>query len=640
MPSTPDIAVIGLGLVTPLGGTVEENFTRLCGGDCAFRQLDRFDTANYLYQKGGQLPSALEDSLRQQCPDQDLCLAMLLRAAREALASRPPSPGRLAIVLGTNFGLMETQQWAWQERLDTGHLDTETYAPLDDFLSTLTTELQGTGPVVQVSMSCASGTSALRTAADILAQGRADTALVLAYDALTEYCWCGLSNLHTITADTVRPFDIRRSGTVFSEGAAALLLQAVPSGDDCAPLAWLRGCATNNNAFHLTAPPKEAEGSRLVMLAALEDAGMSPADIDHLCAHATGTKGNDSTEAAAFRNLIGAERLATLSVSAHKSQFGHLLGAASLAETVVTILAMQRKLLPPNINNDQPDPACAPLTCPCGQTARHVAFDTALTNSAGLGGNNAASVFSSHRPTASRQALRLENLHVRQMGWILPAGQGQGSALLSDPQLLAYSPAQEHALDDFSAKPYLKSTKGYLDPGAAFLLAAFSLALDGTAAARLGMATATRYGAQHTAFAFYRQMQEKGPRAASPLLFPHGYASTPGNLAAMEFAAQGPHQAFFGNQDIRELLLFALARLSDGSADEMAVGAYETAPPATLPDGRPLLRGALALRLAATPADGDVAVIPVEQFLSLSPHFPATGAVSALANILLQICQR
>jgi hypothetical protein len=378
------------------------------------------------------------------------------------------------------------------------------------------------------------------------------------------------------------------------------------------------------------------------MARALQDAEMSPTDIDHLCAHATGTKGNDSTEAGACRNLFGAEKLARLSVSAHKSQLGHLLGAASLAETVVTILAMRRHLLPPNINNDQPDAACAPLSCPCGQMANAAQIDNALTNSAGLGGNNAASVFSSHRPTSSRQALRLETLHIRQLGWVLPAGHGQGSEILSHPEWLEYRPVEENALDGFSPKPFLKSTKGYLDPGAAFQLAAFSLALGGldTSVGNLGMATATRYGAQHTAFAFYKQMQEKGPRAASPLLFPHGYSSTAGNLSAMEFAATGPHQVFFGNQDVRELLLFALARLSDQSAEEIAVGAYEAAPAATLPDGRPLLRGAVALRLAATPAPSDIAVIPVEQLLALPPQLPATGAVAALANILLQLCQR
>jgi 3-oxoacyl-[acyl-carrier-protein] synthase II len=186
----------------------------------------------------------------------------------------------------------------------------------------------------------------------------------------------------------MRPFDLNRSGTLFSEGAAAMLLER--EGVATAPaLGYLAGVATNNNAFHMTAPPKEAEGSRSVMAAALDDAGIAPAEVEHICAHATSTKANDVTEAAAFRNLFG-ERLAGMTVAAHKSQFGHLMGGAGLAEAIVTLAVVRHGVIPPTVNHVTPDPEC-PVDCIRGP-ARSRTVRCAITNSAGIGGNNSSVV--------------------------------------------------------------------------------------------------------------------------------------------------------------------------------------------------------------------------------------------------------
>ena len=165
----------------------------------------------------------------------------------------------------------------------------------------------------QISLSCASGASVLALASDMIRSGRADRVLAIGYDALTEFCWCGLTNLRTISTDAMRPFDLNRSGTIFSEGAGAVLLER-PGASAAAPLATLLGAATNNNAFHMTAPSKDADGSRRVMADALADAGLAPEAIEHICAHATSTKANDVTEVAAFRHLFG-ERLDGMTVA-------------------------------------------------------------------------------------------------------------------------------------------------------------------------------------------------------------------------------------------------------------------------------------------------------------------------------------
>ena len=483
-------------------------------------------------------------------------------------------------------------------------------------------------------MSCASGAAALAVARDMLAAGRADRVLVVAYDALSEFCWCGLSNLRTITTDLMRPFDKRRSGTIFSEGAAAVVLTTAPSPT---ALASLPGIATNNNAFHMTAPSKDADGSRLVMAAALHAAGMTPDAIEHICAHATSTSANDSTEAAALRNLFGA-RFATLTTAAHKSQLGHLMGAAGLAEAIITVMAMQHGVIPPTINHEQIDPACEPVNC-LPRKAVTKQFKTAITTrrhrwqQRRIGHSAPACACCQRPPTIDPQ----RNVYVRQIGWVLPGHIGKGGEILEHPEWLQWQDDRNQLLADFSAKPYISSVKGYLDPAGAFLLAAMTLAGAGDPGdippTRRGISSLSRYGALGSAFAFFTQLSEKGPRLASPLIFPHGYANTAGNLAAIEFNCAGPHMVFYGRQNPHEALAFAIARLQDGSADEMFTAFYESAVPAALPDGRSLLSGGVAVRLAATRTSRHRGYLLLHPGGTVRPTGDTSnGAVAALAQ--------
>lgn len=648
--------IIGMGLVSCLGGDVASTYRAMCAGQDGFRTITRFAPTPYAQPHAGQLDDTLEQQLRDDFPDDDLCLAMMKRAGAEALAQAggmPCPPERLALVLATNFGPMESLEWAWRERLDTGSLDEESYAPYAKALQTIADHFGCRGPNIQLTMSCASGAAAAAAARDMLLDGRAAAVLVLAYDALTEYAWCGLSNLHTITTDTMRPFDRDRSGTIFSEGAAAMLLATDDTPGE--PLAWLAGAATGNNAFHLTAPRKEAEGSRLVMAEALRQAALSPADITHVCAHATSTRANDETEAAALRNLFG-DRLPAMTVAAHKSQLGHLLGAAGLAEAIITVQAMRAGVIPPTIRMEHLDPACEPVDC-CPLTARIAAFDAAITNSAGIGGNNASLVLTRRKPQATHPRRDCQTLHVQALAWVLPAAIGAGRDLLDHPEWLAPGTG----LDAFSAKPYLASVKGYLDPGDAFQLAAFSLLRDADAHdlntrqgivtsasasastqsaapainTRQGIVTYTHFGTCTSAFAFFDQLVRKGPRYASPMVFPHGYASAPGNLAAIELGCAGPHLVLTGPQNAAAALLFAADHFADDTADTMLIGAYEAPTRDALPDGRDILKGAIALRVSPNPTPDDLAVLPVSALRERCREpLPATGAIPALLSLL------
>lgn len=638
--------VTGMGMVCGLGDSTTEIFQRLCAGEHVFRELDRFPTEPYAQQQGGALTPELEEKLRDQFPDDDLAMAMIVDAGKQALHQAGEKdndqqrPKKRAMVLATNFAAMEALEWAWRERIDTGKMGEETFLLFDALPGAAAQELGCTATVVQTSMSCASGAAAVAVAQDLLATGRAEQVLVVAYDDLSEFCWCGLSNLRTITTDLMRPFDVKRSGTIFSEGAAAMLLEACPANQD-AVLATIAGVATGNNAFHLTAPPQEAEGSGQVMSAALAQAGLSPDDIDHVCAHATSTVANDATEAAALRNLFG-ERLSQLTVAAHKSQLGHLMGGAGLAEAVITVLAMQNKLIPPTINVTEMDPKCQPIDCVIGN-ARTREVTASVTNSAGIGGNNAAMMLlKGHQPsikTPSEERLNVDHVCILQAGWVLPADIGSGDALFQNLSWLDYVPGGNDQLAGFSPKPYLQSVKGYLDPGGAMLLAAARLAMPASSDAgghdsRRGICTATRFGSMGSGYTFFTQMSAKGPRAASPMIFPHGYANTPGNLAAIEFGYAGPHMVFYGSQNWRTAFDFAAARLVDGTAEEMLLGFYESAPAAALPDGWEVLHGAVVLRLGLKTDNKGAWQLPMNDQNEWEKADSTAGAVNALRQVL------
>jgi hypothetical protein len=231
-------------------------------------------------------------------------------------------------------------------------------------------------------------------------------------------------------------------------------------------------------------------------------------------------------------------------------------------------------------------------------------------------------------------------LQVTGIGWVLPGGVGSGAGFVGLAR--SWRPGDNRLLAGFSAKEYLTSVKGYLDPAGAFCLAAAVLALGGprqggvgsVSRPRSGICTITRYGSTLSGYRFTEQLLQKGPRFASPLVFPHGYANTPGNLAAIEFGFGGPHMVLYGEQDVREALEFAACRLADGSADDLVVAAYESAEGAALPDGLAVAHGAVALYLQATPDRPVLASLEMERLRALPPADSAEGMTAALIRLL------
>ena len=391
--ANPPVVITGMGAVTPYGDGVETLWQSLLDGVSAISDMDLFDLGGISCTRAGVIRGFTPPPGFERAPRAS---GFAAAACREALhqAGLLEDPGALAataLITASNFADIGAAEAALTPYPHSGF---DTYAACHCAhaapCAAIAEAFKLRGPRLPLSLSCASGASAAATAANLIAAGHVGRVLLVGYDAISRFAWSGLCSLRTMSREQVRPFDLNRSGTIFSEGAAALLLERA---DLCAaraaePLAALIGWASGNNGHHMTAPSPRGAGSEYVMRRALERAGIQPADIDHINAHGTGTRPNDPTETQAIQDLFG-DRAAAIPVTSVKGLLGHMLGAAGTAETVVSVLSLQRGVIPPTGNLENPDPECALdiVTAP-----RTLPLACVLSNSAGFGGCNAAVV--------------------------------------------------------------------------------------------------------------------------------------------------------------------------------------------------------------------------------------------------------
>ena len=391
------VVVTGMGVVSPLGAGVPEVWSALCAGTSGIGEITRFDTTGFTLTRGGEVPdSCLVPASVESGPEEaDPAVRFMLAAAEEALhdsglAAQPDWAADTGVVLATNFGGIVAGERVLAHTAGFGDFEACTFQRSADVVAA---RYALAGPRLVLSLSCSSGAAALGYGCELIRAGRAKAVLTGGYDALSRFAWSGLSALRTMTKDVVRPFDKGRSGTIFSEGAGALLIEAREYAEarGARLYAHVLGYGVNNNAHHLTAPPSDGQGSAAVMRMALADAGLEPDRIDHINAHGTGTPHNDVTETRAIKAVFGAAAY-RIPVTSIKSMTGHMMGAAGSVEAIATVLSLRDGVVPPTIHYETPDPDCDLDIV--ANSARLASMRTALTNSAGIGGCNAAIILS------------------------------------------------------------------------------------------------------------------------------------------------------------------------------------------------------------------------------------------------------
>lgn len=388
------VVVTGMGAVSCLGPDVASFWDGLAAGRSGIAPIRKYDSAGIRNPEAGEVYELPAGRLPEWATALDEAARFALAAASEAADAAGVIPGDLGVktgvILATNFGGAGTfQQWAscYLEEKPAPELFNQALMPVAT--DAVANYLGARGPRATLSLSCSSGAAAIGLAADWIRLGRADRVIAGGYDALTLYSLAGLSCLRTVTTGKLRPFDKNRSGTVFGDGAGILVLESENAAEarGAEPLGVVAGWASNNNAYHLTAPESKGAGYIQVMEAACRDAHRSAEDIGYINAHGTGTKYNDPAETAAIHAFLGS-RAATVPVSSIKAAISHTMGAAGSLEAIATLMAIRTGILPPTLNWEERDPDCDLDYIP--NEARHEAVTCAASLSSGIGGNNAA----------------------------------------------------------------------------------------------------------------------------------------------------------------------------------------------------------------------------------------------------------
>jgi 3-oxoacyl-[acyl-carrier-protein] synthase II len=391
------VVVTGAGIVTSLGVGWQANAEGFRAGRTAFRPVTLFDVSRHRVKTAAQvaLPSALPSThlSARQLGRLDRASALLLLAAGEAWQQAGwERMEHLPVILGTTSGGMLLGEDYFRQAVRTPrrhrrqptrafHYQAQTQARL------LLDALDVNGPITITSNACASGASAVGQAWELIRRGQAERVFAGGYDALSEMVFSGFDALQALSPTACRPFDARRDGLAIGEGAAMLTLETLESARrrNGVILGEIIGYGTVIDPHHLTQPHPEGDAAVEAMTLACRSARVTPADVDYVNAHGTGTPLNDSAEAQAIRRWAG-ERAPALPVSSTKAGIGHLLGAAGAVESIVCLMALRGRWLPPETTFETPDPACNfPIVC----EPRDAVVNVALSNSFGFGGVNA-----------------------------------------------------------------------------------------------------------------------------------------------------------------------------------------------------------------------------------------------------------
>lgn len=389
------VVVTGVGAVCCLGTNVPTFWRRLVAGESGIAPIKRFDPTGLRNERAGEIKGwAFRAVMPEGQQDADLATQYALVATREALQDAGIDPGaespeRAGAVLSTNFG--GASSWECFARTSDGGERGHSWREFSfhEAAHHVCNHYALRGPRSVLSLSCASGVAAIGQASDIIRLGRADVMIAGGHDSLSISSLAGLSALRTITPDEIRPFDARRNGTIFGEGAAMLVLEDYEhaSRRGANIYAEVLGYGLNNNAYHLTAPDKGGAGMAAVLQMAFRDARVTPDSIDYINAHGTGTQYHDLAETQAIKSVFG-ERAYSVPVSSIKAATSHIMGGAGSLEVIATVLAMRDGIVPPTLNYGEPDPGCDLDYVP--NAAREHTVRRAISISAGIGGSNAA----------------------------------------------------------------------------------------------------------------------------------------------------------------------------------------------------------------------------------------------------------
>jgi 3-oxoacyl-[acyl-carrier-protein] synthase II len=405
------VVVTGIGAVTPVGNTVPETWDAVVNGRSGVGPITHFDASGFPTQIAAEVKDFSPEPYlsRREARRLDPFVHFAVSAAGQAIddSGIETYPDldrrRVGILIGSGIGGMQTMTTQHEALQAKGP---KSISPF--FIPSILVNMPGgwvalkygyKGPNFSLTSACATGNHTIGEAAAMIRRGAVEVMICGSAEAAIVSLGIGgfnamraLSTANDNPTGACRPFDKMRTGFVMGEGAAVLVLESREHAQKRGAriYAELAGYGTTGDAYHLVAPDPEGLGAASAMRLALEDAQIPPQEVNYINAHGTGTQLNDPIETKAIKHTFG-DAAYKVAISSTKSVTGHLLGGASAAEAVITLMAMQHNVLPPTINLTTPDPECDLDYVPL--TARPAEIRVAMSNGFGFGGHNASLVF-------------------------------------------------------------------------------------------------------------------------------------------------------------------------------------------------------------------------------------------------------
>lgn len=401
------VVVTGMGAISPLGCSVDRYWQGLINGRSGIKRITQFDATDLPCQIAGEIldfnpNDYIEPKDARRIPrSAQIALAATYQAIDDAdLISGMPDPERAGVVIGTAIGGADKIDDGIQVLRKQGLGKVNPFIlpsgipNLSAFL--IAQKYRCLGPNITVTTACAAGTQSIGEALEIIRRGNADIIVSGGTEALikdfTIAGFCAMralpTNYNNNPEKASRPFDANREGFVFSEGAAVLILEseehAIKRGAKIH--AEIVGYASSSDGYSIVAPDPTAMGPARAMSWAIQDAGIDISEVDYINAHGTSTPLNDSTETRAIKIVFG-EQAYNIPISSTKSMIGHAMGASGSLEAIAIIKSILTGQIPPTINYEYPDENCD-LDYVANQK-RELPITNALSNSFGLGGQNA-----------------------------------------------------------------------------------------------------------------------------------------------------------------------------------------------------------------------------------------------------------
>ena len=410
------VVVTGLGAVTPVGNTVEETWKNLLEGVSGAAPITQFDCSKFKTQFACEVKNLNVNEWidRKEARKMDRYTQLALVSAAQAVKDsgmdlEKEDKNRIGVIFGVGIGGIKT----FEDEVSYYALNKENGPKFNPFFipkmisdiaaGQISIHYGFRGPNYATTSACASSTNALADAFNLIRLGKANA--IVSGGAEAAVCACGVGGfnaMHALStrnddpAKASRPFSASRDGFVIAEGAGCLILEELEHAKarGAKIYAEMVGEGESADAYHITASHPEGLGAKLVMKAALEDAGMKPEDIDYINVHGTSTPVGDISEAKAIKEVFG-DAAYKLNISSTKSMTGHLLGAAGAVEAMASVLAVQNDIVPPTINHDEDDKD-EEIDYNLNFTfnkAQKRTVRAAMSNTFGFGGHNACVIF-------------------------------------------------------------------------------------------------------------------------------------------------------------------------------------------------------------------------------------------------------